>query len=85
MLQDHYSKELKQKGKSDIYPEDYIEKTRKWYKQIFDFVEMNPPNDFVKSINIFQDSIQNIKNIEYNYLGNDPYRQYLSINIVWID
>lgn len=81
MLKDHIANELRQKGKSDIEPVDYVESVEKWYKQIFDFVEKNQPSDFVRSINVFQDSKQTIKKVEYVYSDDKNFTEYLSINV----
>lgn len=84
MLEDHCENDKKQKGKSDIEPIDYVEKTDRWYKQIIKIVEMKPPNDYVKAIEIFQDSLQNIIDINYVYCEVNDYPMMLSINIYWI-
>ena len=84
MLKDHKANELRQKGKSDIEPEDYVEKVEKWYEQIFDIIVHNPPSGYVRSINVFVDSFQTIKNIKYNYCDKMDYPEYLSIQLFWI-
>lgn len=82
MLKAHQSKELEQIGKSDIEPIDYSDQIEKWYQQLFDFVNKeNPPTDFVRSINVYQDDEQTIKKIEYIYCNDVNFTDYLSINI----
>ena len=75
---------LKQKGKSDIEPQNYVEKIEEWYNQIVKLVSMNPPKDYVKAICITQDSCQIIKNIKYQYYDKNDYTEDFSINLFWM-
>ena len=83
-LKDHCKSELMQKGKSDIEPINYDVQINEWYKQIFDWVEDNPPTNYVRSIEVFQDQFQIIKDIKYNYCENEDSSILISINIFWI-
>lgn len=80
-LLDHKLNVLRQQGKSDIEPPDYCEKTEMWYEQIMDWVNNNPPKDFVKSIDVFQDDYQKIYKIKYSYSEGLTGSTHIAINI----
>lgn len=75
---------LKQKGRSDIEPEDYEEQIEKWYNQLVRMINMTPPKDYVKGICVIQDSNQIIKKIIYQYNGLDTNKEVFFINIFWM-
>lgn len=82
-LDEHKRKVLKQEGGSDIESFDYHQKFEKWYMQIIDYINKNPPEYYVKSINVTQDSGQLIKSINYNYCTEFEHVDYVAINIFW--
>lgn len=77
----HKQNVLRQQGKSDIEPPDYVEKTEMWYEQIIDWVNNNPPKDFVKSIDVFQDDYQKIYKIKYSYSEGLTGSTHIAVNI----
>ena len=83
-LYQHKQSVLRQKGKCDIEPADYNERVDMWYDQIFEYVENDPPIEYVKAISVYQDSEQNIKEIHYAYCGKHDRLDYVAINIFWI-
>ena len=80
-LLDHKQNVLRQQGKSDIEPPDYSEKTEMWYEQIIEWVNNNPPKDFVKTIDVFQDDCQKIYRIKYSYSEGLNGCTHIAINI----
>ena len=82
-LDEHKRNVLKQAGRSDIETSDYQQEFEKWYMQIIDYINKNPPEYYVKSINIIQDSCQIIKSINYNYCTEFQHVDYVAINIFW--
>ena len=82
-LGEHKMNVLKQKGKSDIEPQDYSQKIEEWYNQLVRMISMNPPKDYVKAICVTQDSHQIIKGIAYQY-DIEKYKEAFFINIFWI-
>ncbi len=80
-LLNHKLNVLQQQGKSDIEPPDYSEKTEMWYEQIIEWVNNNPPQAFVKSIDVFQNDNQKICKIKYSYSGELKGRTHIAINI----
>ncbi len=80
-LLEHKQNVLRQRGKSDIEPYDYVERAEKWYTQIFEYVNVNPPKHYVKSVNIIQDSCQKIHEIKYVYYDEYDYSPYIAINL----
>lgn len=85
LLHNHHIYALKQRGKSDIEPIDYIEKVDEWYKQIFDYVEMFPPMGYVRAIKVYQNSSTIISDIEYLYCDEKESLNVISISIFWSD
>lgn len=76
----HKQNVLRQQGKSDIEPPDYIEKTEMWYADFLEWVNNNPPQNYVRAINVRQDASQHIQQIEYAYCeGKVP--THIAINI----
>lgn len=82
-LDEHKRNVLKQAGRSDIESSDYQQEFEKWYMQIIDYINKNPPEYYVKSIKIIQDSGQLIKSINYNYCTEFEHVDYVAINIFW--
>ena len=82
-LSEHKTSVLKQRGKSDIetlsYPNDFDQ----WYVQINHMIEINPPTDYVKTMQIFQDQSNIIKKIKYIYCKNGEVGCSFSINMYW--
>lgn len=83
-LAKHKENVLNQKGKSDIETQNYYDEVDTWYNQILKIISETPPTDFVKSILVFQDSCQIIKEIKYVYCDENDYENNIAINIFWI-
>ena len=83
-LYNHKLNTIKQHKKSDIDPYDYCAKAERWYDQIFRIIETTQPIDNVASIEVFQDSLDNIKRIAYVYFRNGTITVNVSIDIFWI-
>jgi len=43
----HKENVIKQQGKSDIEPEDYLERTENWYQSMISLINQNPPTYYV--------------------------------------
>lgn len=76
----HKQNVLLQQGKSDIEPPDYIEKTETWYMNLLQWVNNNPPQNYVRAMNIVQDASQVIQKIKYAYCEGDV-PTHIAINI----
>ena len=72
---------IKQYGKSDIEPPSYIEDVKEWYKVVFEKISDKPPCDYVKIITVFENSDQQIADVEYDYFGEDEVVRNTTINI----
>ena len=83
-LAEHKANALRQYGKSDLDSLDYKENAEEWYSQIIDLVNNNPPEYYVKSINIYQDSSQHVERISYDYCDKTDFVQCVSLSIFWI-
>ena len=77
----HKENVIKQQGKSDIEPEDYLEKTEKWYHSMISLIVQNPPTYYVKSLNIKLDEKNFISSIKYDYCKGAEYPEYVYINM----
>lgn len=49
---------INQYGNSDIDTENYLVNVENWYSQLTTMIHKNQPIDYVKSINIYQNSSQ---------------------------
>lgn len=83
-LNEHKLNTIKQSGKSDIDPYDYSLRSEKWYGQICELIEKNKPIDYVSSIRVLQDSVDNIVEVSYVYCTDNAAISNLSIDIFWI-
>ena len=85
LLEKNKQNVLRQEGKSDIENPSYVEQVEIWYGQIKEYISENHPQYYVKSIDVFQDSQQIIKEINYNYCNDLDSYNYLAINIFWLN
>lgn len=83
-LNEQKNNAINQYGSSDIDSENYLVNVENWYSQLATMININKPIDYVKSINIYQNSSQHIYRITYNYFDDVEYLQPISINIYWI-
>lgn len=83
-LNEHKANALNQYGKSDLDSEDYKERVEEWYNQLFEKVRENEPKSYVKSINVYQNQLQIIKRITYDYPQDLNCIRQISLNIYWI-
>ncbi len=58
---------LDQEGKTDLEPDDYRERIDKWYSQIVDLINDNPPSYYVEAIDIHEDTQENVIGVTYDY------------------
>lgn len=77
----HKENVIKQQGKSDIEPDDYLERTENWYQSMISLINQNPPTYYVKSLDIKLDEDKLVGNIEYGYCEGDISSDYVYINI----
>lgn len=77
----HKENVIKQQGKSDIEPDDYLEKTENWYQSMISLINQNPPSYYVKSLDIKLDENNLISSINYDYYKGAEYPDYVYINI----
>jgi len=77
----HKENVIKQQGKSDIEPEDYLERTENWYQSMISLINQNPPTYYVKSLDIRLDEDKLIGSIEYSYCDSNISSDYVYINI----
>jgi hypothetical protein len=77
----HKENVIKQQGKSDIEPEDYLERTENWYQSMISLINQNPPTYYVKSLDIKLDEDKLIGSIEYGYCEGNISSDYVYINI----
>lgn len=77
----HKENVIKQQGKSDIEPEDYLERTENWYQSMISLINQNPPTYYVKSLDIRLDEDKLICSIEYSYCDSNISSDYVYINI----
>ena len=75
---------LKQQGKSNIEPPNFGEQIKVWFDQIFMHITENPPVEYVKSIDVKQDSMQNIQEVIYRYAQDHEVPHAVTINIYWL-
>ena len=80
----HKANALKQYGKSDLDSPDYKQNVEEWYSQIIDLVNENPPEEYVRSINIYQNSSQYVERISYDYCDKKDFVRCISLGIIWI-
>lgn len=77
----HKENVIKQQGKSDIEPEDNLERTENWYQSMISLINQNPPTYYVKSLDIKLDEDKLIGSIEYGYCEGNIFSDYVYINI----
>ena len=77
----HKENVIKQQGKSDIEPDDYLERTENWYQSMISLINQNPPTYYVKSLDIKLDEDKLIGSIEYGYCEGNISSDYVYINI----
>ena len=77
----HKENVIKQQGKSDIEPDDYLERTENWYQSMILLINQKPPTNYVKSLDIKLDEDKLICNIEYDYCEDNILSDYVYINI----
>lgn len=77
----HKENVIEQQGKSDIEPDDYLERTEKWYQSMISLINQNPPTYYVKSLDIRLDEDKLIGSIEYSYCDSNTSSDYVYINI----
>ena len=58
---------LDQEGKTDLEPDNYRERIDRWYSQIIDLINDNPPCYYVEAIEMREDEYENVKSIIYDY------------------
>ena len=76
-LREHKSNTLKQsKGENDDI-------TEKWYETLEYMIKNREPINYVRALQITQDSNQNILSIEYIYCEKKEYYNYIAINLFW--
>lgn len=80
-LNEHFENIQKQQGKSDIELESGSNITKEWYECILSYITLNPPLQYVKTINLNLDTQFNIINIEYVYCDACDYVSYISVNL----
>ena len=76
----HKRNTLAQKGISDIDPACYESSVEFWFEQLYNLVKNNPPEYYVKAINVYEQK-QNIDRIEYDYFSTHD-REVRSKNAV---
>lgn len=77
----HKENIMKQQGKSDIEPDDYLERTENWYQSMISLIYQKPPTYYVKSLNIKLDENNLIGKIQYDFCKGAEYPDYVYINI----
>ena len=77
----HKENVIKQQGKSDIEPDDYLESTENWYQSMILLINQKPPTNYVKSLDIKLDEDKLICSIEYDYCEDNIFSDYVYINI----
>lgn len=83
-LAEHRINALNQCGKSDLDPPDYKKRVEEWYESLLSWVNNNPPEYYVKSINIYKNNSQEIKKIFYEYYDRICNCGRASLNLFWI-
>ncbi len=58
---------LDQEGKTDLEPDNYRERIDRWYSQIIDLINDNPPSYYVEAIDVLEDAQENIIDVTYDY------------------
>jgi len=58
---------LDQEGKTDLEPDNYRERIDRWYSQITDLINDNPPSYYVEAVEMCEDEYENVKRIIYDY------------------
>ena len=80
-LQAQQKNELRQYGKSDIDPPDYIDQVHEWYNKLFSYIVMHPPKNYVKEI-VFtvddSDGKERILKTEYIYFNSDEKQEMVA-------
>ena len=74
---------IKQLNKIDITPPDALTLFEEWQQQIIEYAIANPPNYYIKSLILLQDTNQHIQSTTYSYCNELEYRDYVSASIYW--
>ena len=75
----------RQIGKTDIEPPDYEEKVSRWHTDLLEKIHEKEPEDYVRSINIYENGLFDINHIEYVYFADDQKISTTSINLFDVD
>lgn len=75
---------IKQKGKSDIESELYVDNTIVWFNKLIDLINENIPKYYIREMRIEIDDTREVLNYEYKYyeIGEEIGEMSLGISLI---
>lgn len=77
----HYGTVIKQKGKTDIEPPNFVEIVLEWYDNLIKNIYEKEPEFYVKAINVYENGQFDINHIEYIYYLTGEKINGVSVNL----
>lgn len=74
-----------QMGKTDIEPPDYEDEVIKWHNELLDKISEKEPEYYVRSVNVYENGLFDIKYIEYIYFDSGKKVYPTSVNLFDVD
>ena len=62
---------IKELNKTDLSTDTELDDVSTWYSQIVSMVQKHPPNFYVRCLTIYEDDVEKIERVDYEYFDSD--------------
>ena len=62
---------IKELNKTDLSTDTELDDISAWYSEIVSMVQKRPPNFYVRCLTIYEDDVEKIERVDYEYFNSD--------------